>query len=288
MKAEKNISHLHMLHRKENVKDHLNFHDGDVPYFTIPVFDALGLKNGFTTKFGGISTGYYAEMNMAALKEPEEIIQENYRRICQKLQMDEKKAVLSYQTHTVNVRVVTEEDFGKGPFKLRDYTDTDGLVTNLPGVPLVTLYADCVPLYFYDPVKKAIGLSHAGWRGTVHRMAESTVRKMRSVFGTDPGDVVAAIGPSICRDCYEVGPEVAAEFIQAFGEAHKAELMDEKPDGKFQLDLWAANRLVMKECGIPENQIFVTDICTKCCGDLLYSHRVMGKQRGLLAALLSL
>lgn len=280
--------HISMVHRKENVKDHLAFHDGAVPYFTIPAFDEMGLKNGFTTKFGGVSTGFYAEMNMAALKEPEEIIQENYRRICEKLDMNEKRAVLSYQTHTVNVRVVKEEDFGKGPFKPRDYTDTDGLITNIPDVPLVTLYADCVPLYFYDPVKKAIGLSHAGWRGTVNRMAESTIRKMTEIFGTDPADVYAAIGPSICRSCYEVGPEVAEEFVKAFGEEHRAMLLDEKPNGKFQLDLWAADKLVMMQAGIPEDHITVTDICTKCCSDLLYSHRVMGKNRGLLAALLSL
>jgi len=277
-----------MLHRKTDASDRLAFHDGMLPYFTIPAFDALGVKNGFTTKYGGVSTGFYAEMNMAALKETPEIIQENYRRICQKLEMNEKRAVLSYQTHTVNVRVVTEEDLGKGPFLPRDYTDTDGLVTNLPDVPLVTLYADCVPLYFYDPVKKAIGLSHAGWRGTVNRMAESTVRKMTEAFGTDPGDLYTAIGPSICRSCYEVGPEVAEEFVKTFGEEHRAELLDEKPNGKYQLDLWASNRLVMLQCGIPADHITVSDICTKCCSDLLYSHRVMGKNRGLLAALLSL
>lgn len=275
------------LVRKENTKDHLTFHDGDLPYFSIPLFDSLGLKNGFTTKFGGVSTGYFSELNMAALKEPQEIIEENYKRVCNTLHMDVNRAVLSYQTHTTNVRLVTESDFKKGIFKPRDYVDTDGLITNMKDVPLFTLYADCVPLYFYDAKNEAIGLSHSGWKGTRNRMGLKTLEKMKECFGTDPKDVYAAVGPSICQSCYEVSSDVADEF--------KAEFQDDfnkicypTVSGKYQLDLWKANEIILLSAGILKEHLFVTDICTKCNSDLLYSHRVMGVNRGTLAAVLSL
>ena len=122
-----------------------------------------------------------------------------------------------------------------------NFSDIDGLVTNVPGITLVTSYADCVPLYMVDPVKHAIGLSHSGWRGTVNRMGQETLRVMAREFGTDPKDVTACVGPSICQDCYEVGPEVIEQFAKAFDEKHHDRLFYEKPNGKYQLNLWEAN-----------------------------------------------
>ena len=277
-----------VIHRDPDARDHLNFHDGDVPYFSIPAFDRLGLKNGFSTKLGGVSTGYFAEMNLGMLKEPEEIGRENYRRMLKTLNMSEKRPVLSWQTHTTNIRLVTEEDAGKGPFKPRDYVDTDGLICDIPDTPLVTLFADCVPLYFYDPVNRAIGLSHAGWRGTLMRMAEKTVLKMHEAFDTRPDEVLAAIGPSICGKCYEVGEEVAEQFIEGFGSYQSEKFLQQKENGKYLLDLRKANEAVMLQCGIDRKHITITDICTKCNPDLLYSHRVMGDRRGVMGAFLSL
>ena len=119
---------------------------------------------------------------------------------------------LSDQTHTTNVRVITEEDRGKGILRPQDYSDVDGMITNVPGIVLVTSYADCVPLYFVDPVRKAIGLSHSGWKGTVGHIGQKTVEKMHEVYGSEPKDIVAAIGPSICQSCYEVSDDVAEAF----------------------------------------------------------------------------
>ena len=124
--------------------------------------------------------------------------------------------VLSKQTHTTNVRVVTEEDKGKGVMRERNYTDVDGMITNVPGICLVTSYADCVPLYFVDPVKKAIGLSHSGWRGTVGKIGKNTVQLMQENFGSKPEDLLAAVGPSVCMDCYEVSEDVIEQFKEAF------------------------------------------------------------------------
>ena len=284
MLSDKNITII----RKENVRDHLSFHDGEVPYFSIPSFDALGIRNGFSTKFGGVSTGVFAEMNLGMLKEPEEIGRENYRRMLRALHMNEKRPVLSWQTHTTNIRLVTEEDVGKGPFKARDYRDVDGLITDLPDTPIVTLFADCVPLYFYDPVNHSIGLSHAGWRGTVGRIGEKTILAMHEAFNTAAGDIFAAIGPSICGDCYEIGPEVADAFTEEFGNYTSEKFLKKKANGKYLLDLWKANESVLLSAGVPKDRIFVTDICTKCNPDLLYSHRVMGEKRGVMGAFLSL
>ena len=172
--------------------------------------------------------------------------------------------------------------------KKRDYENVDGLITNIPNLPLVTFYADCVPLYFVDPVHRAIGLSHSGWRGTVNRMGQCTVEAMKAEYHSRPEDILACIGPSICSECYEVGEEVAQEFEKAFLPAQNEQILKQKPDGKYLLNLWKANEIILLEAGIKKEHLVITDVCTKCNPDLLYSHRVMGNQRGNLAAFLCL
>ena len=196
--------------------------------------------------------------------------------------------VLSQQTHTTNVRVVTEKDKGKGIVKPLDYTDVDGMVTNIHGICLVTFYADCVPLYFVDPVQKAIGLSHSGWRGTVGKIGKETIRKMEEQYGSDPKDILAAVGPSICKDCYEVSEDVILEFQKNFKERYWKDLFYRKENGKYQLDLWKANEIIFKESGILPEHIAVTNVCTHCNSEILYSHRTSGDRRGNLAAFLAL
>lgn len=261
-----------------------------VPYLSFPVLERTGLvKQGFSTKEGGVSQGKFASMNFTFTRgdNPDHVM-ENYRRMGKTLGVDVEKMVLSYQTHTTNVRLVTETDAGKGITRERDYTDVDGLITNIPGITLVTFYADCVPLYFLDPVQRAIGLSHSGWRGTVNRMGAVTVKRMEKEFGSKAEDLIACIGPSICKDCYEVGSEVAGEFVKEFGRKHRQDLLIDKGKGKYFLDLWKANELVLLEAGIRKENIQVTDICTHCNSDLLFSHRTTGNERGNLAAFLGL
>ena len=229
-----------------------------------------------------------------------ENVKENYRRFAAAVGFRAENLVCSDQTHTNYVRVVTEADRGKGFDREKDYHDVDGLVTNVPGLVLVTYYADCVPLFFADPVHRAVGLSHSGWKGTVHRMGQKTIEAMGEAFGTKPEDLRVCIGPSICRDCYEVSEDVADAFKEEFGAEisqddstscyswnGKSILMN-KGNGKYQLDLWGANRLVLLDAGILPEHLAVTNVCTKCNPDLLYSHRVMGDKRGNLAAFLSL
>ncbi len=262
-----------------------------VPYLSFSALEETGMvKQGFSTRYGGVSTGVYSSMNLSySRKDRPEHVLENYRRMAKALEVDIEKMVVSWQTHTTNVRLVTEEDFGKGVLRDRDYQDVDGLITNIPGVTLVTFYADCVPLYILDPVHRAIGLSHSGWRGTVKRMGEKTLKAMNQAFGTNPGDVIACIGPSICKDCFEVGEEVVEEFRQAFSARHWAELFEPgRKAGKYQLDLWRANQIVFTEAGVDPDKIHTTNICTKCNPEHLFSHRAMAENRGNLAAFLCL
>lgn len=261
-----------------------------VYYFQFPILDECNdVIHGFSTRIGGVSKGKYASMNFSLTRgDDSNDVKENYRRMGAVLGIPWERCVLSHQTHTTNVRKVTEEDIGKGIGRLRDYQDVDGLITNERQIPLVTFYADCVPLYFVDPIHHAIGLSHSGWRGTVNRMGERTLTAMKQEYGTEACDVIACIGPSICGDCYEVGKEVAEEFQEQLPPNIKTEIVKRKEDGKYLLNLWKANEWILLEAGIRPQHMAVTDVCTRCNPHLLYSHRVMGEQRGNLAAFLML
>lgn len=262
----------------------------EVPYLEYPLLtDTKIVHHGFSTRLGGVSQGCYASMNLSFTRgDDEAAVRENYHRIAKSIGVKCENMVLSQQTHTTNVRVVTEKDKGKGIVKPLDYTDVDGMVTNIHGICLVTFYADCVPLYFVDPVQKAIGLSHSGWRGTVGKIGKETIRKMEEQYGSDPKDILAAVGPSICKDCYEVSEDVILEFRKNFKERYWKDLFYRKENGKYQLDLWKANEIIFKESGILPEHIAVTNVCTHCNSEILYSHRTSGDRRGNLAAFLAL
>lgn len=264
----------------------------ELPLLFFPALEETGLvRHCFTTRLGGVSEGIFSSLNLSFTRgDEEDAVRENYRRVARGLGVDYEKIVCSDQTHTTNVRAVTEADAGRGLTRPKGYTDVDGLITNVPGLTLATFYADCVPLYFVDPVHRAIGLSHSGWRGTVARMGEATLRAMRECYGTDSRDVICAIGPSICRDCYEVSADVAEAFKDAFARHEEAILRPEEGTAgeKYLLDLWEANRRVLLDAGVPENQISVTDLCTCCNPQLLFSHRASHGKRGNLGAFLSL
>lgn len=261
-----------------------------MPYIQFKNLSATGIvKHGFSTRKGGVSTGIFSSMNLNFKRgDDPDAVMENYRRMAAALNMRVEDMVLSDQTHTTNVRVITEEDRGKGILKPQDYSDVDGMITNVPGIVLVTSYADCVPLYFVDPVRKAIGLSHSGWKGTVGHIGQKTVWKMHEVYGSEPKDIVAAIGPSICQSCYEVSDDVAEAFRANFTADEAADILLDKGNGKYQLDLWKANWYVLTDAGILPEHLSVTDLCTACHPDLLWSHRKTNGQRGGLSAFLSL
>ncbi|WP_022773589.1 peptidoglycan editing factor PgeF [Butyrivibrio sp. AE2015] len=265
-----------------------------VKYIVFPEIEKLGFVDHlFSTRIGGVSTGDYATMNLSYTRgDDKECVDENYRRIAQVL--GHGKAlddfVCTFQTHTTNIRVVTESDRGKGPARVRDYTDIDGLITNVPGIILGTFHADCPPVYIVDPVKRAIGLVHSGWKGTQGEIGKKAIEKMSATYGTKPEDCVCAIGPSICGECYEIGEDVALEFAKAYTEKEleNNKILVPYPNNKYRLYLWNAIKLSLLRAGVSEQNIIVTDICTKCNPELLFSHRVHGEKRGNLMAFLTI
>lgn len=262
----------------------------EVPFLAFSHLDACGLvKHGFSTRLGGVSEGIFSSMNLSFSRGDKEAdVKENFRRISEAIGFAPENLVFSDQTHTTNVRVVTELDRGKGYLRPKDYTDTDGLITNVPQLVLATFYADCVPLFFVDPIHKAIGLSHSGWRGTAGRMGQATLDAMKRAYGTDPSQVLAAIGPSICQACYEVSEDVIVEFQKAFLPEQWPLLYYRKDDGKYQLDLWKANELILLDAGVLPEHLSITNICTCCNPELLFSHRASLGKRGNLGAFLML
>lgn len=266
------------------IRDNIEF-----PIMKYPLLEKTNLvKHGFTTRKGGVSKGIFSTLNLSFTRgDQKEAVEENYRRLAEALGVEYGSFVFSDQTHTTNVVRVGKADAGNGILRERAYTDVDGMVTNEEGVTLVTFYADCVPLYFVDPVHRAIGLSHSGWRGTVGRMGKVTLEKMQQEFDTNPADVVCAIGPSICQSCYEISEDVAEEFQREFI-GHEKEIFLDKGRGKYQLDLWKANEIVLLEAGVLPEHLQVTNVCTCCNSNLLFSHRASQGKRGNLAAVLSL
>lgn len=262
----------------------------DTPYLEYPLFQNTKLvKHGFSTRLGGVSEGCFSSLNLSFTRGDDPVrVRENFERIGRAMGIRCEDMVFSQQTHTANVRVVTESDRGCGITKPLPYRDVDGLVTNIPGICLVTFYADCVPLYFVDPVRHAIGLSHSGWRGTVGGIGKETVRIMQKEYGCDPKDILAAVGPSICQYCYEVTEDVISAFREKFREEDWESLFYRKENGRYQLNLWRANELIFLEAGIRKEHIAVTNLCTHCNSKILYSHRSTGDRRGNLCAFLAL
>jgi YfiH family protein len=265
----------------------------DVPYLTFPVLSKIPfLRHGFSTRLGGVSSGIFSSMNFGydsgPYRDDPANIQENFRRMAGSIGVDPSSFVISRQVHKTNIRIVDENDRGKGLYRPTDYEEIDGLITNKPNITLVTKYADCVPLYFVDLKNRAIGLTHSGWRGTVKKIGKITVEAMQKSFGSDPKELIAVVGPSICAECYEIGEEVADEFRKAFPEDYRKGILTSKENGKYQCDLWAANRTVLTEAGLSPENIHVSGVCTCCNSDLLFSHRKSQGQRGSLAAFLAI
>ncbi len=266
----------------------MNFHN-EVPYLSFRALDKyLWLNNGFTTRLGGVSSGFLSSMNLGFGRgDTEENVVQNHEIIADTMGFLAKDIVATHQTHTTNIRVVTKDDCGKGLYKPRDYENIDGIITNEPGVILAAYFADCVPLYIVDTKNKVIGLSHSGWRGTVGKIGKKTIELMRETFGSKPEDITACIGPSICQKCYEISRDVAKEFTDVFSGNVKDILVD-KGNDKYLLDLWRCNQLIFQEAGVLSENIHTTDICTCCNPDTLYSHRGHNGKRGNMAAFLSI
>lgn len=263
----------------------------NVTYITFPKLESYeqNMIHGFSTRLGGVSEGYLGSMNLSFTRgDDREHVLENHRRFAKALGYDENRLVFSNQVHLTHFHKVTKEDCGKGITRESDILEIDGLVTDEPGIPLITFYADCVPLFFYDPVKQVIAMAHSGWRGTVERIGGKMIAYMESEYGSRPQDVICAIGPSICQSCYEVSEDVAMHFLEVFGDSYGDSLLYRKDNGKYQLNLHKACEITLLEAGVKADHLDVTDLCTCCNPEFLFSHRASNGKRGNLAGVMML
>ena len=261
----------------------------EVPYITFDLFDKYGVKHGFSTRIGGVSRDHLASMNLSFSRGDTPLnVHENYLRMGKAIGFTPQQLVFSDQQHQTRIRKVTKEDAGKGIVKQRDYDCVDGLVTNESGLCLTTFFADCVPLFFYDTKKNVVALAHSGWRGTVGKIGAKMIHIMQNDYACSPQDIIVAIGPSICQKCYEVDCDVYNEFAHAFTKEEMEHIFLPKDNGKYQLDLWKANECILLNAGIVKEHLAVTDICTCCNPELLFSHRASKGMRGNLAAFIML
>lgn len=246
--------------------------------------DYLSSHHGFTTRLGGVSTGYLASMNLGIKRgDTPENIRQNYDILGKAIGFCPEKVVFSAQVHRDDVRTVTDQDWGKGLILSTDY-QADGLITNVPGTALFVFSADCGTVLLEDTVTGAVGACHVGWRGTALGLAGKTALEMQRQLGCDPKNIRAALGPCISRCCFETDSDVPEAMLAALGQ--EAQEAIEKTGEKYHVDLKYINRLFLLKAGIPAQNIDVTQLCTCCQPDIFWSHRVHKDQRGSLGAVI--
>lgn len=264
-----------------NLGYNYKFVDG-VGIFSLPLFDAQpGISSGFSSRFGGISTGSIAEMNLSFTREEEPRLttMENYRIFCRAANIPVSSMVMDSYEHGTTVRRVSASDCGKG-FDRPSLPDCDGLVTNDPSVTLMTGHADCMAIYAYNPVTRSVGLAHAGWRGALGRMGASLVTSMMNEFGSAPADLLCGVGPSICPRCFEVGRDVAELFWNEFP---SDDIRGINSAGKDTIDLWKVVLSQLLELGVREDRLQFMGVCTMEDNRLYSYRRDKGKSGGMTA-----
>ncbi len=244
------------------------------------------LTHCFTTRLGGVSQGAFSSLNLSFNRNDiRENVFENYKLLANAIEVDYNRMVLSNQIHDNKIRIVGTDDAGKGLAVESDIIGFDGLSTNQPGIPLVTFYADCVPVLFFDPVKKAITAVHSGWKSTVKNIAYEALVLMKNTYNSNYEDIIVAIGPSICKNCFEVGKEVYDSFKEKFNWCDK---YTDSRNGKYYINLQKIIKQVLLDTGVPEKNILLSDVCTKCNTDLFFSFRGDNGKTGGLAAVMML
>lgn len=257
-------------------------------WLTSPLLDNCGgVRHGFSTRQGGVSAPPLDSLNLGISRgDDPAAVRENYARFCAAIGADDRRAVLSQQTHTANIRRITAADAGKGLTLPRDYTDVDALITNEANLPLTVFSADCGIILLYDPEHHAAGAVHAGWRGCAAGILQKTVEAMSAAFDSDPAAMLAAIGPCIGQCCFETDADVPDAMRTALGDT--AEQYVQWNGLKFHVDLAGLNRQWLLNAGILPAHIDVSSLCTACRRDLFWSHRKMGDARGAQVAMISL
>ncbi len=248
-------------------------------YLKSDLFDDTKITHCFTTKLGGVSHGDIKGLNLGfRVKDDEVSVRENYRLVACDMGIDLDRMVLSKQTHTDNIRIISKDDFGKGITRTSDIEDTDALITNIEGAALVVFAADCTPILLFDPTQKVVASVHSGWRGSVKGIAPKCVRLMDAVFGSNPQDILTAIGPCIGQCCFEFGNDATDYFDTKYLKATN--------NGKYMVDLRSYISDSLTSVGINKNNIDISDVCTMCNTDKFYSYRSNRDKTGRQAAII--
>ncbi len=248
---------------------------------------AGGVVHGFSTRLGGVSEGLWSSMNLGTTRgDHPDHVRENYRRFCAAIGADVHRIAMSNQVHSDVVRTITSADVKSDLYDPEGY-EADGLVTDIPGTALVIFSADCLPILFYDPVRRVAAAVHAGWRGTALGITGRTVDKMAERYGCRPQDILCAIGPGLSGCCFETHEDVPNAMTAALGR-DALPCIETLPTGKYKLDLKALNTLWMTRAGILPEHIAVSPACTACAPDKYWSHRGTGERRGSQAAVIQL
>lgn len=245
------------------------------------------IKHCFSTRLGGVSSNEYFSLNLGFNKnDKRDNVMENFRRICRALNINPEDLVFSNQVHDNKIRIVDENDRGKGITKISDIFGYDGLITNVKNVALVTFYADCVPIFFYENEKRVIALAHSGWRSTVKQIAKEMVEKMEKIYDCKTSNIKVAIGPSIGKCCFEVGEEVYMEFVNKI--EWSAAFCNKVGKDKWYIDLPGIIKNTLIKFGVSNENISLSNTCTKCNKEIFFSHRGDNGKTGVLAAIIQL
>lgn len=240
-------------------------YDGDLPYFRFTHFPEDGVQShAVFTRHGGVSPAPFDSLNLSvSVPDSRDNVYANRARAYGIFGRDTGSVVHAHLVHGADVAQVTRADDGTWRAHF------DGLITDEPGCALTMNYADCAPIFVYDPARRAIGLGHAGWQGAVRDLPGALVRAMQAAFGSRPADLLAAVGPSIGPCCYEVGEPVVGQVRARFAGA--ASLLHDNGGPRPHFDLPGANRQRLLDAGV--RQIQMSGICTACRTDLFFSHR---------------
>ena len=246
--------------------------------------DQIPIPHCFSTRYGGVSQGDLSSLNLGIHRgdRPANVL-ENYRRLGQAVGFSVHDLVFCRQVHSAVVARVGRGERGQGLFFPVEQA-RDGIITNEPGVALTAFSADCTPVLLYDPVARAIGAVHAGWRGTAAGIVRSAVEQLQQAFGSRPADIRAAIGPCISQCCFETDADVPQAMLQALGDEAKPAIAQQGE--KYHVDLKAINRLWLQRAGV--EQIDISTDCTCCQPERFWTHRKVGNRRGSLAAIIML
>lgn len=257
-----------------------------IKYFTFEKMN--NVRHCFSTRVGGVSQGCYESLNLAFREDTRENILENYRRICSAIGVDYRNTFWTRQIHGDRIVRAVASDRGKGLFLDREEEGYDAVITDEKDIVLTGFSADCVLIFYYDPVNEAVGIAHSGWRGTVLGIGGKTVEAMGREFGTEPEALICGIAPAIGKCCFQVDRPVVDEFLDKVEGSEKYITKDEYNDGKYYIDLHSINEMILINYGVKRDNIENSRICTKCNSELFYSHRLMGNARGSMAGMISL